>query len=99
VGAIGLGFGGTLSLVCAGLALFGVAMVRCGVHPRLPGLLLVSGGAVLLVAQAFAPGFGRAVSGTSPAWGVLMGLALVAVAGALADLDVLHRESAAHAHR
>jgi hypothetical protein len=96
VAAIGLGFAGSLSLVASGLVLFGVSILLCGVHPQLPGRLLIAGGSFLLVAQAFAPGFGRADSGASAAWSVLMGLALVGVAGAMADLDVLHRDGRLH---
>jgi hypothetical protein len=94
---IAAGFGGSLALVCAGLAMFGLAIVRCGVHPRLPGELLVVGGVVLLFAQALAPGFGRADAGASPLWSALMGIALVGVAGAMVDLDTVHRDGRPHA--
>jgi hypothetical protein len=90
--AIGLGFGESLALLCAGLTMFGVAIITCRVHPRLPGQLLVAAGAVLCVAQAFAPGFGRADERASTVWGVVMGAALIALAGAMADLDVLRRD-------
>jgi hypothetical protein len=92
--AIGMGFTGSLSLLCAGLALFGLAIVRCRVHPPLPGFLLIAGGVVLFMAQGFAPGFGKAHASPSPVWGALMGMALVAIAGAMADLDALHRGEA-----
>ena len=36
VAAVGLGFSGSLPLICAGLMLFGISIVRCGVHPGLP---------------------------------------------------------------
>jgi hypothetical protein len=92
--AIGLGFTGSLSMLCAGLVLFGLSVVRCHVHPPLPGYLLMAGGSVLLVAQALAPAFGRAYARPSPVWGAVMGIALVAIAGAMADLDALRREQA-----
>jgi hypothetical protein len=91
--AVGLGFGGSLPMLCAGLSLFGISIVRCAVYPRLPGFLLIGGGVALMFGWAYAPGFGRADSGPSVGWGVVMGAALVMVAAALADLDVLERQS------
>lgn len=95
---IGLGFGGALSMVAAGLVLFGISIVRCGVHPKLPGWLLAAAGVVLLWSLALAPGFGRAWGNLSAGWSLLMAAPLVVVAAALADLDVIerareHRES------
>ncbi len=92
VTALAMGFTGWLAMVCAGLVLFGVSIVRCKVHPPLPGFLLIGGGTVLLVALALAPAFGRAWGNPSPVWGAVMGCALIAIAGALADLDAIRRE-------
>jgi hypothetical protein len=92
VTAIAMGFVGWLAMVPAGLAIFGLSIVRCKIHPRLPGYLLMAGGTVLLVALALAPAFGRAWANPSPVWGAVMGCALIAIAGALADLDALRRE-------
>lgn len=97
IASVGLGFGGSLALVCAGLVLFGASIVRCGVHPRLPGWLLVGSGSVLMVSVAFAPGFGRAWANLSVTWSAVMGAALVVVAAALADLDVIERARSASA--
>lgn len=92
--AVGLGFGGSLALVSAGLVLFGVSIVRCRVHPPLPGRLLVAAGLTLMASVAWAPGFGRAWGNLSVGWSVVMGAALVVVAAALADLDVIERAEA-----
>jgi len=94
VAAVGLGFGGSLALLSAGLVLFGISIVRCGVHPRLPGWLLAGAGWALMVSVALAPGFGRAWANLSIGWSVVMGAALVVVAAALADLDVIERAEA-----
>lgn len=91
IASVALGFSGSLALVCAGLVLFGASIVRCRVHPRLPGWLIVGAGSVLLVSVAYAPGFGRAWANLSGTWSVVMGAALVVVAAALADLDVIER--------
>ena len=94
VAAVGLGFGGSLALLCAGLVLFGISIVRCGVHPRLPGWLLLGAGWVLMVSVTLAPGFGRQWANLSVGWSAAMGAALVVVAAALADLDVIERAEA-----
>jgi hypothetical protein len=94
VATVALGFSGSLAMVAAGLMLFGASIVRCGVHPRLPGWLLVGAGWVLVLGVALAPGFGRAWANLSPVWSAVMGAALVVVAAALADLDVIERAEA-----
>ena len=94
VAAVGLGFSGSLPLICAGLMLFGISIVRCGVHPRLPGWLLLGAGWVLMVSVGLAPGFGRQWANLSAGWSAVMGAALVVVAAALADLDVIERAEA-----
>ncbi|WP_270889496.1 hypothetical protein [Pedococcus sp. 5OH_020] len=93
IAAMGYGFAGQWALLCSGLALFGVSVVRCGVHARLPGLLLVAGGSLLLVVQAFAPVFSRSFAYLNPGWRGLTAVALVLVAAALTDLDVTSRET------
>ncbi|HEV7148738.1 MAG TPA: hypothetical protein VGN48_17240 [Pedococcus sp.] len=92
VAAVGLGFGGSLPLLCAGLVLFGLSVTWGGVFPQLPGWLLVVGGLVLMMGWTYASNFGRAFARPSPWWEAAMGAALVMVAAALADLDVLGRE-------
>jgi hypothetical protein len=92
VAAVALGFDGSLPLLCAGLVLFGLSVAWGGVFPRLPGWLLVVGGVVLMLGWTFAASFGRAYAEPSSWWEAAMGAALVMVAAALADLDVLGRE-------
>jgi hypothetical protein len=84
-----LGFAGNPTWVPAGLALFGLSVLRGTVFPRLPGVLMAVGGWMVLVTMALTP---STPSGTSPsaiAWRGAMSVGLVLVAGALADLDAL----------
>lgn len=81
------GFGGSLTVLCAGLAVWGYAVVRCDSLPRVPGLLLMTGASTLFVVAFISPGFGRAHADLTTPWRLLMGAALVIVAAALADLD------------
>lgn len=75
-------------LLAGGLALWGLAVVRCGVLPRVPGLMLVGAGTGLFLMSALAVEFVHSGAGTvGTTWRVLTGLALVVVAAALADLD------------
>ena len=84
-----LGFAGNPTWVPAGLALFGISVLRGSVFPRLPGVLMAVGGWLVLVTVGLAP---TVPSGASPAviaWRGAMSVGLVLVAGALADLDAL----------
>lgn len=92
VAAVGLGFGGSLPLLCAGLVLFGLSVAWGGVFPRLPGWLLAAGGVVLMLGWTFASAFGRAYAEPSAWWEAAMGAGLIMIAAALADLDVLGRQ-------
>jgi len=73
--------------VAAGLALWGLSVVACGVLPRTPGLMLVGAGTALFLMSAVAVEFVRAEGMVGAVWRGLTGLALVVVAAALADLD------------
>ena len=87
--AVGLGFGGSLILICAGLLLLGISIVRCRVLRGASGVLLSAGAVLLMLATAFAPGFGsdNSVPITTP-WLLLMNAGLVLIAGAMADLGL-----------
>lgn len=87
-----LGFAGNPGWAPAGLALFGLSVIRGRVFPPLPGVLMAVGGWLVLVTTALTP---AVPSGTSPsaiAWRGAMSVGLVLVAGALADLDALTQE-------
>lgn len=92
IASIMFGFAGHWALLCAGFVLFGIAVIRCKVHPRLPGILLVVAGSLLLVVQTWAPVFQRAFDNVHPGWRALMGVALILVAAAFTDLDVRTRD-------
>jgi hypothetical protein len=97
--AVGMGFTGSLLLVCAGLILVGISIVRCRVHGAAAGVLLAVGAAVLMVSTAVAPGFGTDNSvpmGTG--WLLVMDVGLVLVAWAMADLALAARERTGAAH-
>jgi hypothetical protein len=86
-------FMGSLTLTCAGLAVWGYSVVRCRVLPVVPGLLLTAGAAALFVIVFISPGFGRAHADLSTPWRLVMGVCLVVVAAAFADLDPRIREA------
>jgi hypothetical protein len=87
--AVVIGFAANFWWVPAGLALFGISVVRSKVFPTLPGVLMSVGGWVVLVTSAAAP---DGVSGSTPsalAWRGALSVGLILVAGAFADLDAL----------
>ncbi|HEY7719369.1 MAG TPA: hypothetical protein VH915_11430 [Pedococcus sp.] len=88
---IGFAFVGGLPLVCAGTALFGLAVLRCHVLRSSTGALVLLG-SLLLMASTLAPGFGPDSSepvGTG--WLLLMNAGLVLLAGGMTDLAVTER--------
>jgi hypothetical protein len=84
-----LGFTGNSAWVPAGLALFGLSVLRGTVFPRLPGVLMAVGGWLVLVTTALTPATPSGASPSAIAWRGAMSVGLVLVAGALADLDAL----------
>ena len=85
-------FLGSLTLTCAGLAVWGCAVVRGRALPRVPGLLLVAGASALFVVIFLSPGVGRGHADLSTPWRLVRGVGLVVVAAALADLDPRTRQ-------
>jgi hypothetical protein len=83
--------------VCLGLVLLGIAIARCGVHPRVPGLIMAVSGAALFASYFMSSGFGRGYAEVGMLAKGVMGLALVGVAASLADLLVIDRTSAGQA--
>ena len=77
--------------VCLGLVLLGVSIARCGVHPRVPGIIMAVSGLALFGSYFMAAGFGRGYAEVGMAAKGVMGLALVGVAASLADLLVIER--------
>ena len=84
-----LGFAGNPGWAPAGLALFGLSVVRGRVFPPLPGVLMAVGGWLVLVTTALTPTVPAGTSPSAIAWRGAMSVGLVLVAGALADLDAL----------
>jgi membrane-bound ClpP family serine protease len=85
--AVGMGFWGSLLVACAGLLLFGIAIVRCKVHRPTSGVFLATGAGLLLVSSSLAPGFGSDNSVPMPlAWLLLMNAGLVLITKAMVDL-------------
>lgn len=84
-------------LMCAGLVAFGWSIVLCQVHPRITGVMLAAGAGLLMVVQ----GYGVSLSSEHPTvmdgpWRLLLGLALLLVAGALADLGFDNKRQERH---
>lgn len=87
--AVGMGFWGSLLLMCAGLLLFGIAVVRCKVHRATSGVFLAAGAGLLLLSTSFAPGFGSDSSVPMPLeWLLLMDAGLLLIAKAMVDLGL-----------
>jgi hypothetical protein len=85
--AVGMGFWGSLLLMCAGLLLFGIAIVRCKVHRSTSGVFLAAGAGLLLLSTSLAPGFGSDNSVPMPLeWLLLMDAGLVLITKAMVDL-------------
>ena len=83
--------------VCLGLVLLGVSIARCGVHPRVPGIIMAVSAAALFLSYFLSAGFGRGYAEVGLLAKGVMGLALIGVAASLADLLVLERGAAQHA--
>ena len=83
--------------VCLGLVLLGVSIARCGVHPRVPGIIMAVSAMALFLSYFLSAGFGRGYAEVGLLANGVMGLALVGVAASLADLLVLERGSGQHA--
>lgn len=79
------------SMVCLGLVLLGVSIARCGIHPRVPGIIMAVSALTLFVSYFMSAGFGRGYAEVGMLGKGVMGLALVGVAASLADLLVLGR--------
>lgn len=92
IASVMFGFAGQWALLCAGLMLFGISIIRCAVHPKLPGVMLLVAGTLLLVVQAYAPVFQRAFDNLGTGWRGVMGVSLVLVAAAFTDLDIRARD-------
>lgn len=78
-------------MVCLGLALLGISIARCGVHPRVPGIIMAVSALTLFATYFMSAGFGRGYAEVGLLSKAVMGLALVGVAASLADLLVLER--------
>jgi hypothetical protein len=83
--------------VCLGLFLLGVSIARCGVHPRVPGIIMATSGMALFLTYFTSSGFGRGYAEVGLLAKGVMGLALIGVAASLADLLVLERGAEQHA--
>jgi hypothetical protein len=83
--------------VCLGLVLLGVSIARCGVHPRVPGIIMAVSALTLFMSYYLSAGFGRGHAEAGLLAKGVMGLALVGVAASLADLLVLERGAEQHA--
>jgi hypothetical protein len=83
--------------LCLGLALVGISIARCGVHPPVPGIIMSVSALALFASYFLSAGFGRGYGEVGPLAKVVMGLALVGVAASLADLLVLERVAAQRA--
>jgi hypothetical protein len=77
--------------VCLGLVLLGISIARCGVHPRVPGVIMAASGSALLLSYFMSSGFGRGYAEVGLLAKGVMGLALVGIAASLADLLVIER--------
>jgi hypothetical protein len=77
--------------VCLGLVLVGIAIARCGVHPRVPGVIMSASASALFASYFLSAGFGRGYAEVGLLGKGVTGLALVGVAASLADLLVLER--------
>lgn len=77
--------------VCLGLLLLGIAIARCGVHPRVPGIIMAVSGAALALSYFLSAGFGRGYGDPGPLTRVVTAMALVGIAASLLDLLVLER--------
>ena len=87
--AVGMGFWGSLLLMCAGLLLFGIAVVRCKVHRPTSGVFLAVGAGLLLLSTSLAPGFGTDNSVPMPLeWLLLMDAGLLLITKAMVDLGL-----------
>ncbi len=80
--------------VCLGLVLLGVSIARCGVHPRIPGIIMSVSALTLYASYLMSAGFGRGYAEVGLLAKGVMGLALVGVAASLMDLLVIDREAA-----
>lgn len=83
--------------VCLGLVLLGVSIARCGVHPRVPGIIMAVSALALFLSYFMSAGFGRGYAEVGLLAKGVMGLALIGVAASLADLLVIERGAAQHA--
>ena len=77
--------------VCLGLLLLGIAIARCGVHPRVPGIIMAVSGAALALSYFLSAGFGRGYGDPGPLTRVVTAMALVGIVASLLDLLVLER--------
>jgi hypothetical protein len=78
--------------VCLGLLLLGIAIARCGVHPRVPGVIMAVSGAALSLSYFLSAGFGRGYGDPGPLTRVVTAMALTGIAASLLDLLVLERQ-------
>ena len=83
--------------VCLGLVLLGVSIARCGVHPRVPGIIMSVSALALFLSYFMSAGFGRGYAEVGLLAKGVMGLALIGVVASLADLLVIERGAAQHA--
>lgn len=97
VAAVLEGLVSSQATVCLGLFLLGVSIARCGVHPRVPGIIMAASGMTLFLTYFLSSGFGRGYAEAGLLAKGVMGLALVGIAASLADLLVLERGTEAHA--
>lgn len=87
VGSAIQGFLTSPFMLCVGLVLFGVSVVRCGVHRPATGHLMSAGSGLLLLTLLVVPPAGA--GGLGPlVHGYLVAAGLLAVAGALLDLGL-----------
>lgn len=83
--------------VCVGLFLLGVSIARCGVHPRVPGIIMAASGLTLFLTYFMSSGFGLGYAEAGLVAKGVMGVALIGIAASLADLLVLERAAEPHA--
>lgn len=81
--------------VCLGMVLLGIAIARCGVHPRVPGVIIAVSGAALALSYFVSAGFGRGYADPGTLTRVVTGMALVGIAAAMLDL-LVEREHELH---
>jgi hypothetical protein len=84
-----IGFVGNAWWVPAGLAIFGVSVIRSKAFPTLPGVLLATGGWLALVTTVASAGGASGSTPSAIAWRGAITVGLILVAGAFADLDAL----------